>query len=95
MKGRKKMEQKFCQSCGMPMSDLEMYARERDGSRNEDYCKYCYKDGAFQGDMTMEEMIEFCVPMVVQSNPGTDASEARAKMKTYFPKLKRWRNGTR
>lgn len=51
------MEQKFCQSCGMPLSD-EILGTNADGSKNEDYCIYCLKDGAFTGDFTMEEMAE-------------------------------------
>ena len=42
------MEQKFCQSCGMPMT-TEIYGTNADGTLNEDYCMYCYKDGAFVG----------------------------------------------
>ena len=52
-------DKKFCQSCGMPMEKEEDFGTERDGSRNEDYCCYCYKDGSFTGDMTMEDMIRF------------------------------------
>ena len=51
------MEQKFCQSCGMPMTN-ETLGTNADGSRNDDYCIYCYKDGKFTQDMTMEQMIE-------------------------------------
>ncbi len=31
------MEQKFCQSCGMPLSP-EVLGTEKDGSKNEEYC---------------------------------------------------------
>ena len=31
------MEEKYCQSCGMPMGDTaELYGTNEDGSRNED-----------------------------------------------------------
>ena len=36
--------QKFCQSCAMPMTD-EQFGTNADGSKNEDYCIYCFKDG--------------------------------------------------
>ena len=46
---------------GMPMGDTdEMYGRNKDGSKNEDYCKYCFENGTFTSDCTMDEMIEFC-----------------------------------
>ena len=40
------MEMKFCQSCGMPLSD-EVFGTEANGAKNEEYCIYCYKDGGF------------------------------------------------
>ena len=38
------MEQKFCQSCGMPLSDATVLGTETNGSKNEEYCCYCYAD---------------------------------------------------
>ena len=61
------MEQKFCQSCGMPLTD-EVLGTNADGSKNEDYCMYCYKDGKFTQDCTMDEMIEFCSQFVDEVN---------------------------
>ena len=49
-------EMKFCQSCGMPLTD-EVLGTNADGSKNEDYCMYCYRDGKFLQDCTMEEMV--------------------------------------
>ncbi len=85
------MEQKFCQSCGMPLGDnQEVFGTEKDGSLNRDYCIYCYKDGSFTGEMTMEEMIEFCIPFTLEAHPGKTREEAKAEMEQYFPQLKRW-----
>lgn len=39
------MEQNFCQSCGMPLNS-ENLGTNADGSKNEDYCMYCYKEAA-------------------------------------------------
>ena len=58
-------DMKFCQSCGMPMSD-EHFASEKDGSKSEDYCKYCYLDGEFTSDITMEEMIDYSAPKAAE-----------------------------
>lgn len=86
------MEEKYCQSCGMPMGDTdELYGTNEDGSRSEDYCNYCYHDGAFTMDCTMEEMIEGCVPMMAGANSGMSEGEARNMMKQFFPELKRWK----
>lgn len=83
------MEQKFCQSCGMPMEG-QVYGTEKDGTESPDYCAYCYKNGAFTQDCTMEEMIAFCVPFMVQGNSGMTAEEAQTRMRMFFPLLKRW-----
>ena len=49
---------KFCQSCGMPMLPGIAYGTEADGSLSGDYCSYCYGNGAFLGEMSMEEKNE-------------------------------------
>ena len=40
------MGMKICQSCGMPM-EADQYGMNKDGSQNDTYCCYCYKDGEF------------------------------------------------
>lgn len=86
------MEETYCQSCGMPMGEgNELYGSEADGSKNEDYCKYCYDQGAFTTDCTMEGMIEQCVPLMVSSNPDMSEEDARNMMLQFFPSLKRWK----
>ena len=86
-------EMQFCQSCGMPLTD-EVLSTEADGSKNEEYCIYCYKDGTFTGDFTMEEMAEFCAQFVDEYNKNTGQSLTREEYKQmllqYFPNLKRW-----
>ena len=88
------MEQKFCQSCGMPLRD-EVLGTNADGTKNEDYCMYCYKDGQFLQDCTMEEMIEHCAQFVNEVNKGLPQpitkEEYKQMIQQYFPMLKRWR----
>lgn len=83
----------FCQSCGMPLT-AECLGTNADGSPNYDYCMYCYKDGAFTADSTMEEMIEFCAQFVDQYNEGSGqhltCEEYKELMHQFFPHLKRW-----
>jgi hypothetical protein len=80
----------FCQSCGMPLSKDEDFGTEKDGAMSGDYCVYCYKDGAFTAEITMEEMIAFCAESAEEWDPGTTKDEAIAKMREFFPTLKRW-----
>ena len=84
-------EQTFCQSCAMPMNDPALRGTEADGSPSPHYCKYCYDKGKFTQDMTMEEMIDFCAVTMAKANPGMTEDQARARMKTFFPHLLRWK----
>ena len=84
-------EMKFCQSCAMPLGAPDMFGTNADGSRNEDYCAYCFKDGAFTSETTMDEMIEICVPFVSKGDPWPDEETARKAMQEMFPQLKRWK----
>ena len=81
--------QPFCQSCGMPMSAAQP-GTEQDGSHSPHYCQYCYQNGAFTNNMTMEEMIDFCAPLMAQGNPGMTEDQAKAQMRQFFPLLLRW-----
>jgi len=86
------MENKeFCQSCGMPMP-IEMRGNNADGSKNEDYCRYCFPNGAFNSpNETLEEMIESCIPFVVEAGTCPDADSARKMLQEHLPMLKRWK----
>lgn len=83
------MENKICQSCGMPISANDDLGTNKNGSINNDYCKYCFKDGDFIDKVTMEEYIEMC------SKYGEQAGMTNEEMKEYcmnlFPTLKRWK----
>ena len=81
-------EEKYCQSCGMPMEGAE-YGTEADGSKSADYCNYCYTDGRFAVDVTMEQMIDFCAKPMADAT-GMSAADAKAEMHQFFPQLKRW-----
>ena len=87
-------EMKFCQSCGMPLDSEEVIGTNLDGSQNNDYCIYCYKDGKFTVNCTMEEMIEISVKHMKESGmleeQNKTEEEARQFMYSFFPKLKRW-----
>ena len=65
------------------------------GSINFDYCKFCYADGKFLQQCTMEEIIDHCAQFVDEVNkhmptPMTQ-KEYKQMMRGFFPMLKRWR----
>lgn len=86
------MNEKYCECCGMPMGESdELYGTNADGSKSTDYCKYCFDQGEFTFSGSMEEMIEDCIPHVVEANPTMTPEEARKMMLEWFPHLKRWK----
>lgn len=82
----------FCQSCGMPLNGTEDFGTNSNGGKNADFCRYCYENGAFTMNGTMEEMIEICVPYSKEHYGSEDA--ARKALQTFFPTLKRWMKNT-
>ncbi len=77
----------ICQCCGMPLED-EMIGRNKDGSLNEDYCKWCYADGTYTYS-DMDELIEVCVKNMV--NEEFSEEQARVYLKDMLPKLDYWK----
>ncbi len=81
-----------CQSCSMALENPEQFGTNADGSRAEDYCHFCFKDGAFtEPDVTMEEMIQRVSSMLAQHSDMTE-SEATELMRDMIPGLKRWKD---
>lgn len=87
------MEEKICQSCGMPMQE-EQYGSNQDGSPNATYCCYCFKDGKYEQECTVEEMAEFCAPFEVEGGRCKTKEEAKEQLMAYFPTLERWKTVT-
>lgn len=86
------MEARVCQCCAMPLGDTdEMLGTNADGSKNAEYCKYCYENGKVSFEGTMEEMIDICVPHMVEADPAMTEEAARNIMTETLPKLKHWK----
>ena len=88
------MEMKFCQSCGMPLND-EILGTNADNTPNEDYCIYCYKNGKFEQDLTMEQMIDHCAQFTDEINKNSGqhltVEQMKEQLRQFFPLLKRWK----
>lgn len=83
------MNEKICQSCAMPITDEGLYGTESKGAKTGEYCVYCYENGEFkQPELTMEEMINICVPFMKEH--GMEEGQARNILNEALPKLKRW-----
>ncbi|WP_155593969.1 effector binding domain-containing protein [Lysinibacillus cavernae] len=82
--------QSYCQSCGMPLVDEALLGTEKEGHKSQEYCTYCYEGGEFkQPHLTVEDMIEICVPHLRED--GMSEDDARNMMTSFLPSLKRWR----
>jgi hypothetical protein len=71
----------------MPLED-EIIGRNKDGSLNEDYCKWCYADGTYTYS-DMDELIEVCVPHMKKE--GFTEEQARSYLKESLPHLDYWK----
>lgn len=77
----------ICQCCGMPLEDA-IISKNKDGSMNEDYCKWCYADGTYTYS-NMDDLIEVCVKNMVNEHFSED--QARSYLKIELPKLDYWK----
>jgi hypothetical protein len=80
--------EKFCQSCTLPMENMEDRGNEKDGSKSDVYCKYCYQNGAFtEPDMTLDQMMNIAeTEMKKQDLPEIIIQHSM----NMLPRLKRW-----
>ncbi|MCQ2290146.1 MAG: zinc ribbon domain-containing protein [Muribaculaceae bacterium] len=80
----------------MPLSADDMCGKNADGSICFDYCKYCYNEGEFTQQCTMDEMIDHCSEFVDEFNKHAEQPITREQYKEmmygFFPMLKRWKN---
>lgn len=82
-------QRQFCQSCAMPMQNPDDFGTNADGSNNNEYCSYCFRNGKFtEPNMTVEQMIEKCAGIMKQMQMPQAQIE---QTKTFMPMLKRWR----
>ncbi len=80
----------ICQSCSMPLRSDADLGTNADGSKNKDYCRFCFKDGKFTDEgITMEQEIEKMVGMAKKMNIPEDKTREMAK--NILPTLKRWK----
>ena len=80
----------ICQSCSMPIDKEELFGTNADGSKNEDYCIYCFKDGKFtDGIDNLDEYIKYSLQFASQA--GMTEEQMEEHCKKVLPTLKRWK----
>ena len=80
-------QKRICQCCGMPLEE-EIVGRNKDGTPNEDYCKWCYADGTYTYS-DMDDLLEVCVRHM--ASEAFPEEQARAYMKQLLPQLDYWK----
>ena len=79
----------ICQCCGMPLDDNSI-SRETDGEFNEEYCKWCYKDGELVYH-SLQELMDFLVPHL-SSIHKCEQEEMKIMLEKQLPQLNLWKN---
>ena len=83
-----------CQSCGMLLIKNSDKGTESDGCKSEEYCAFCYQQGQFVQEITVEELIEHNLQDLDDWNRENGLhfaeQETRAELQKFLPTLKRW-----
>lgn len=84
------MDEKIrCQSCGMPITE-EYFGTMTDGTKNADYCTFCFQDGEFTNpEMSLDEMMNSSVSYMT-ANLGFTDDKALEISSSIIPNLRRW-----
>lgn len=83
----------ICQSCGMDISKEEHKGSNADGTLSVDYCAYCYKDGTFANELTLEQYVEIGLeysPEYQGADTETEKKKIKEQTRAYLSQLKRW-----
>lgn len=91
------MPEHYCESCGMYLTPDDC-GTDASGKKTDHYCKWCYEQGEYTYETTMEAMIEDCAPRLAE-NTGMTLDEAVSLMGAVLPQLERccrsWSGGAR
>jgi len=72
----------------MPLDNPELLGTEKDGSKNHEYCRYCYQDGAFiNPNMTLKDMTTLVITQMEKLKLDTKTIDLAI---STLPHLKRW-----
>lgn len=84
-----------CQSCGMVLGSDSDKGTEQDGSPSDEYCSFCYQQGSFTQNLTIEELVEHNLKHLDEWNKSAGLQltkeEAKIQLMEFLPTLKRWK----
>lgn len=83
----------ICQSCGMDISDDNHKGTNTDKSLSKGYCSFCFANGSFANNMTLDEQVEIGLPYSPEYTSAATKEEKdniRQQTKNYLSTLKRW-----
>lgn len=79
----------LCQSCGIPLDNDAIKGTEKNGLKNQEYCKFCYDQGGFiNPNLTIDEMKE---RVENQMKKLKLSDEAIQEAISVLPPLNRWK----
>jgi len=66
------------------------FGKNADGSKNEEYCCYCWQEGKFtEPNITLDQMVDKVANMLAQVKNIPEDSALEMTIH-FLPKLKRW-----
>lgn len=84
-----------CQSCGMTLYSDTVKGSNFDGSLSEEYCSYCFRNGSYTQDITMEEMAEHNLQDLdawnLEMGLNLSKEQARPQLLDFLHTLERWK----
>ena len=81
----------YCQCCGIMLGKSgKMYGTNADSSKNNEYCRYCYRNGEFLYKGTLQQMVESRIPRLRVLEPEISEEEARKILTDRLSKLDFW-----
>jgi hypothetical protein len=79
----------LCQSCGIPLDNEAIKGVEINGLKSEEFCKFCYHQGAFTNpNLKLSEMQENVETLMKKLDLPDDAIQQTINI---LPNLNRWK----
>lgn len=81
---------KSCESCLIPLR-LDHFGggTEKDGSKSKVYCSYCYQNGEFCHNVTLEEFQKICYELMIRKGVNLIRAKFLAMIIASAPRWKK------